>query len=146
MRKFLVVGAILLLALFVCLTPMQTIWDDGLWPLYVTIDSTSGTPIASVSCEAFSSEQSAQHSLEHLAPPETRTHSVVVNPLRGEPVDVPIPTSYKIRRAILGVILGTIKCGSWSLSSTIQTADETGAWWKCQIFGMHVHCASKFRD
>ncbi len=103
MGKRLAIAVILLLAVAapVCLTPGQTVWDDGLWPLAVTVASASDRPIASVSCEAFPSEERARSSLDHLAPPETRLFSAVADPFRGEAVEVPIPTSYKTRAALL---------------------------------------------
>jgi hypothetical protein len=101
MVKRLVIGLAIVLVAGVLLAPVQTIWDDGLWPLSVTVTSASGDPIASVSGEAFSSEEWARYILEHLAPPETRTHSAVANPFAGEPLAVPIPTGYKTRSALL---------------------------------------------
>ena len=101
MRKRLATGVVVLIGAGVCLTPARTTWDDGLWPLSVTVVSASGAPIASASAEAFSSEEWARSSLAHLAPPETRIHSVVVHPFVGEPVAVPIPTRYRTRSALL---------------------------------------------
>lgn len=85
----------------VCLTPAQTIWDDGLWPLSVTVVSASGAPITSASGQAFSSEEWARSNLEHLASPETRTHSAVADPFTGGPLAVPVPTSYMSRSALV---------------------------------------------
>ena len=84
MGKCLTVALIVLVgAGAVCLAPVQTVWDDGLWPLSVAVASASGSPIATVSCEALTSEEDARYSLEHLLPPETRTHSVVADPFPG---------------------------------------------------------------
>lgn len=101
MVKRLAIGVTAVLLAGVCLAPVQTVWDDGLWPLSVTVLSTSGSPIASVSAEAFSSEEWARSSLEHLAPPETRIHSAVADPFADQPLAVPVPTSYKSRSALL---------------------------------------------
>jgi hypothetical protein len=82
------------------LTPIQTMWDDGLWPLSVTVVSASGSPIASISCEAFSTEESAQDSLENLLPPQSWMFSTIQNPFRNEPLEVIIPTSRKIHSVL----------------------------------------------
>jgi hypothetical protein len=63
--------------------------------------SASGSPIASVSGEAFTSERWAGSSLEHLAPSEGRIDSAVADPFAGKPLAVPVPTSYKTRSALL---------------------------------------------
>jgi|GEM_PF-4881102 len=100
MVKRLAIVVAIVLAAGVCLTPVQTIWDDGLWPLSVTVTSASSAPIASVSGQAFSSEESARYSLEHLAPPDTRVHSAVADPYTGEPLAVPVPTSLRTHSAL----------------------------------------------
>lgn len=101
MGKRLAIGAAVVLVTAVCLVPVQTIWDDGLWPLSVTVSSVTGSPIASVSAEAFSSEAVARSTLEHLTPPETRTYSAVADPFIGEPLPVLVPTSYQTRSALV---------------------------------------------
>jgi hypothetical protein len=50
----LAIGVAVVVVAGVCLTPVQTIRDDGLWTLSVTVVSASGAPIASASGKAFS--------------------------------------------------------------------------------------------
>jgi hypothetical protein len=85
----------------ISLTTAQTVWDDGVLPVSVTVVSASGSPIASISCEAFSTQESAQYSLENLLPPQTWLFSAIQNPFRNEPLEVKIPTSRKIHSALL---------------------------------------------
>ena len=92
---------VLFLAAAVCLVPFQKIYDDGFSLLSVSVGSTSATPIASASCEAFSSEKGARYTLEHLAPPEIMLYSSVANPFHGEVLEVPIPTSQTTLAALV---------------------------------------------
>ncbi|MCE9533399.1 MAG: hypothetical protein K8T89_20085 [Planctomycetes bacterium] len=101
MGKRLIIATVFLAGLVICLIPIQTVWDDGLWPLSVTVVSASNSPITSVSCEAFLSEESARYCLEHLAPPDSRIHASVADPFRGEPLAMPVPTSLKTRSSLL---------------------------------------------
>ncbi len=100
MNKRLVVGLILLLGGAICLTPLQTIRGNGSSPLSVMVVSESNSPIESVSCEVFSTVDSAQSSLEYLAPPETRLFSAVQGQFRGEPFEVTVPTSDTVHCAL----------------------------------------------
>ena len=88
-------------AALVCLTPVHTAWDDGLWPLSITVVSAPGSQIQSVSGEAFSSPEVAQQSVEHLAPPETFTYAAVADPFRGETLTLSVPTSVRTRSALV---------------------------------------------
>jgi hypothetical protein len=101
MGRRLVIGAILFLAAAACLAPVRTVWDDGLWPLSVTVTSASGSPIASASCQVDSGDATARSILENLAPPEGQRTSAVADPFVGKPLDVPVPTSCKTSSALL---------------------------------------------
>jgi hypothetical protein len=100
MSKRLVLSLLLALISVIGLTPALTTIDDGSLRLSVTVVSASGSVIASISCEAFSSEKTAQYSLENLLPPETRLFSAIQNPFRNEPLEVEVPTSYKSHSAL----------------------------------------------
>jgi hypothetical protein len=92
---------LLLLVAAVGLWPVGTRWDDGLWPLSVTVVSESGAEITSVSCQAFSGPKGAESILEDLAPPDGSLYSAVQEPFRGEALVVRVPTSERTRSALL---------------------------------------------
>jgi hypothetical protein len=72
--------------------PLQvTIWDGG-YELAVHVSATAG-PLRSVSCEAFSRAEDAQHALEYTLPPETSTWSATADPFTGEVLKVRVPVS-----------------------------------------------------
>src|SRR5262249_10076929 len=66
------------------LLPVNKVYDDGLWPLSVSIRSASGAPIAAATCEVFGSAEDARSTLENAIPPETRTHAARADPFLGE--------------------------------------------------------------
>jgi hypothetical protein len=101
MSKRLVVGLILLFGCVACLAPLQTIRGDGSLPLSVTVVSESDSPIASLSCEPFSTAESARFSLEYLVPPETTVYAAVQDPFLGEPLEVTVRTSDTVHGALL---------------------------------------------
>src|SRR5262249_5682217 len=68
---------------------------DGSYELSVTVKSLSGSPIKAVSCEAISTADEAQYSLEHLLPPDTRLWSTSAEPFTGEPLSVVVPFSFR---------------------------------------------------
>lgn len=89
------------LAAVIGLAPFQTIRGGGSLPVTVVVVSSSGSPISSVTCETFSSPESAAYSLEHLLPPETRQRSVTADPFDGSPLVVEIPAGERIDSALL---------------------------------------------
>jgi hypothetical protein len=100
-----VVGLLLLLLLLLRLLdanyPVTIIREGGHWPISVTIVSTSGSRIASASCEVGPSDEWGRYVLEHLAPPESPMHSVVEDPFLGQPLCVTVPTGAKTEESLL---------------------------------------------
>lgn len=103
MLKGLAIIVIALLVVAFLLAPLtleETFWDDGLWPLSVTVVSVSGTTINTVSGESFSSGDLARQTLKYLTPPHTPRHSAVADLVAREQLVVPIPTSYKTHKSL----------------------------------------------
>jgi hypothetical protein len=101
--------AIALLALTVAaiaLTPFEKTYDDGVWPLALTIRSAAGRPISAVSAEPVLDVESARQLLENPLPPaltrvESPVRSVVQEPYLGRPLEVMVPTSETSFRSLL---------------------------------------------
>jgi hypothetical protein len=86
--------------------PFEKIYDDGLWPLTVTIRSATGRPINAVSAEAFTSVADARQRLDNPPPPaatrdEQSSYSAVQEPYLGRPLEVKVPTSQTSFRSLL---------------------------------------------
>jgi hypothetical protein len=81
--------------------PFYKVVDDGLWPVSVTIRSTSGLAIQSVSGEAFGDAGSAEYALQNLSAPETFIDSATQDPYLGEKLAVPVPTSERTNRSLV---------------------------------------------
>jgi hypothetical protein len=83
------------------LVPFQKIYDDGIWPLQVTLRSAAGASIKAASGEAFGDRNDASYVLQNRIPPESLLYAAIQNPFRGEKLTVPVPTSYSIHRSLL---------------------------------------------
>jgi hypothetical protein len=83
------------------LLPLEKFYDDGLWPLSVTVRSASGKPIAAASGQAFGDAREAERVFQDLIPPETDLYSATQDPFRGQPLAVPVPTSYCVHSSLL---------------------------------------------
>src|SRR5262249_19172584 len=83
------------------LLPVNKVYDDGLWPLSVSIRSASGAPIAAATCEVFGSAEDARYTLENAIPPETWTHAAVADPFHGEAIEVRVPTAETTQGSLL---------------------------------------------
>jgi hypothetical protein len=95
--NFLAVVAVLAV---VGLTPFQTIYDDGIWPLSVSIQSASGSPLVAATCEVFDSGDSARYSFENALPAEPGIYATVAELFRGEPIVVHVPTAETTRGSL----------------------------------------------
>ena len=84
----------------------EKIYDDGLWPLSVTVQSASGKRINGISAEAFVNVERARE-MEIDPPPLEATrvfhsrYSAVQEPKVEEPLKVNIPTSETIQSSLL---------------------------------------------
>jgi hypothetical protein len=96
-----VVALLIVLAVCIGFIPSWTIWDDGLWPVTVTIRSTSGSAIRTASAESLDDPEFVKFYLENLIPPEDRRHSASESPYIGQPLAVNVPTSATTHGALL---------------------------------------------
>src|SRR5262245_27894777 len=78
--------------------PGYKIYDDGLWPVSVTIRSAACKPIRTAYGESFSSAEWAEFTQKHPIPPENNIYSARQDPFRGNKLAVPVPTSCQIRQ------------------------------------------------
>ena len=92
---------VVLMAGAIGFVPFWTIWDDGNWPLTVTVRSTSGSAIRAVSAEALDETDSVRYFLDQPIPPDDKHHSASQTPFVGEPLIVNVPTSSTIRGSLL---------------------------------------------
>jgi hypothetical protein len=104
--RWLVIALVVMVVTALAFIPFETIIDDGLWPLSVTVRSTAGRPIKGISAEAFTSVEDARKLLADLPPLaltrwEKSIHSVVQEPKVDEPLKINIPTSETIHRSLL---------------------------------------------
>ena len=100
MQRVLIILGVVAVLVVLGLTPFQTIYDDGLWPLSVSIQSASGSPIVAATCEVFDSADSARYTFENTLPAEPGIYATVVEPFRGEPIVVHVPTAERIQGAL----------------------------------------------
>src|SRR5262245_49822321 len=84
------IALILIAVAIVGFFPLTTTYDDGLWPVSVTIRSESGRKIVAASAEAMSPGKSADYILKHLAPPEVMICAAQQDPYGGDPLKVPV--------------------------------------------------------
>jgi hypothetical protein len=101
MRRVLILLAVIAGLTAVGLMPVWKMHDDGLWPLSVSIQSASGSPIAAATCEVFSSPEASQYTLENAIPAEAAIYTALENPFRGGPVEVRVPTAETTRGSLL---------------------------------------------
>jgi len=100
-KWFLAAVVVINLLLVAANFPFMTTHADGAVLLTVTLTSASRSRIASVSCEAFFSEEHARQALEFLIPPERGRWSVVADPYTGRPLQVEVGTSERTRSSLL---------------------------------------------
>lgn len=86
----LALGVVLTLVAF---SPHTKMYDDGLWPVSISIHSSSGRPITAVSCEVCDGPDWVQMRLDHPFLAEPSIYATVVDPFCGEPVVVRVPTA-----------------------------------------------------
>lgn len=82
----------------IAFVPFEKIYDDGLWPLSVTVHSSAGRPIKGFSAEAVLNVENAQQMLGNLLPlevsrAEKSIYAAVQEPRADEPLVVNVPTS-----------------------------------------------------
>ena len=96
-------GIALLIVLAVCVgfIPSWTIWDDGLWPITVTLRSANGSAIRAVSAEAEDNPDFIRYYLEQPILPAFTHHSASQIPYVGKPLTVNVPTSLTTHGALL---------------------------------------------
>src|SRR5262245_15043393 len=96
--RWLVVALLLMIFAALGFVPGQKIYDDGLWPLTVTVRSKAGQPIKGISAEAFLDVDSAREMLADPPPlaltrAENSVYAAVQEPKVDEPLKVTVPTS-----------------------------------------------------
>jgi hypothetical protein len=101
MRRILVLLAVIAVLTAVGFMPVEKIYDDGLWPVSVSIRSASGSPIAAATCEVFGSPEAARYTLDNAIPAEAGMYAAKADPLRGDTVEVRVPTSETTRSSLL---------------------------------------------
>ena len=85
-----------------CIPPIQTIYDGELAKYKFSVFSSSGTPIQSVSCEAFWSTEQAEQAFEYLIPPENcKRNKAVQDPFENKDLEVEVQSSFTTRKGIL---------------------------------------------
>ena len=100
MQRVLIILGVVAVLVVLGFTPFQTIYDDGLLPLSVSIQSESGSPIEAATCEVFSRADDARYTLENAIPAQPGIYTTVVEPFRGEPVVVQVPTAETTRGSL----------------------------------------------
>jgi hypothetical protein len=97
---------VLLIFAGVALIPYQKFYDDGLFPVSVTVRSAAGRPIRGFSAEAVLSRAAAEAELNRLVPPaatrvDNSIYAAVQEPFLGQPLKINVPASYKTRRSLV---------------------------------------------
>jgi hypothetical protein len=101
MRRVLVLLAVMAGLAAIGFLPIWKMYDDGLWPLSVSIRSASGSPIAAATCEVFGSPEAARSTLVDAIPAEAGIYTALEDPFRGGPVEVRVPTAETTRGSLL---------------------------------------------
>jgi hypothetical protein len=139
MRRVLIILAIIAALTVVGLLPVWKIYDDGLWPLSVSIRSASGSPIAAATCKVFGSPEAAQYTLENAIPAENGIYAASADPFRGDGIEVRVPTAETTHGSLLWtwkryyqyttlVVVVRYSDGHWeAVSSTIPDLRQTRA-------------------